>query len=272
MRYFISLLHICFAVALTAQISPNINRPAPYKFPALTKESVYIDSISAFQISIYAETPFPIGLEYHWQLRVLHTDSLRFTKTEKLKGVVILKTERTLLFRQNFPLGKENYSVFSYLLDRDFIIDQLVWSLDTENLPKATKEILPKPKPQVLAKLAPDGFDLGGLVFNETRTRSGREFYAIFSQYWKPPTQTEAYWITIREFPTQGRFTLISVSLNNRELFQRFLNPRRTEMENLVAFTIQSLQELLSQGAIEGLFSEQDLHGDQIETKEIEKF
>lgn len=126
-------------------------------------------------------------------------------------------------------------------------------------------------KPLVVS-MAPDGFDLGGLVFNETKTRFGREFFSLFSQNWRPPNQTEAYWITIREFPTAGRFTLISVSLNNRELFQRFLIPRRSEMEELTVYTVQLLQDLLSQGQIDGLFSDQDLNGNQIESKEIEQF
>jgi hypothetical protein len=109
-------------------------------------------------------------------------------------------------------------------------------------------------------------------VFNETRTRFGRDFFALFQQNWRPPTQTEAWWITIKEYPTQGRLTLISVSLNNRELFQRLLSPRREQMEDLVVFTVQTLQAILSQGAIEGLYSDEDLHGKVIESQEIEEF
>jgi hypothetical protein len=274
MRFLLVFFFLTFAYAASAQnTTDSLESQLPDKFPALTKESVYVDSLSAFRVRVYVETPFPIGVEYHWQLRILHTDSTGITRTEKAKGLVSLDQERKLLFERVFPLGKDNYSVFIYLLDRDFLIDQSVWSLENENLPKATKENLPVAKKPILAtKLAPDGFDLGGLVFNETRTRAGREFYSIFAQFWKPPTQTEAYWITIREYPTQGRFTRISVSLNNRELFQRFLNPRRADMENLAAITIQTLQEILSQGAIEGLFSDQDLNGNQVEQKEVEQF
>ncbi len=230
-----------------------------------------LDSLElAIQINIL--TQLPIGDEYHWQIRVVHTQDSGERRLEKLVGLANLKKSVTPIYQLRQPLNSHtNLLIYAYLLDRDFIIDQLVWDLSEQILPKALQAVLPPTKP-LRVSLAPDGFDLGGLVFNETRTRFGREFFSIFQQNWRPPSQTEAWWITIKEYPTPGRFTLISVSLNNRELFQRFLSPRRDQMEELVVYAIEVLQGLLSQGAIEGLFSEQDLHGNTIESKEIEEF
>jgi Curli assembly protein CsgE len=257
-------------------VGQEVIAPDALEFPELRSTNTYTDS--TIHLAISATTPFPIGDQYHWLIRVVTVPTDGQRSLEKLKGEVILSREvhpifdRTIAFNQN-----ANTIIYAYLIDRDFVVDELIWSLDEQNIPPAIKKELANTAPAAhgLPKktlLAPDGFDLGGLVFNQTRTRPGREFFAIFSQNWHPPTQTEAYWITIKEFPTPGRFTLISVSLNNRELLQRFLQPRRDLMENLVVETIQTLQSILSQGEIEGLFSEQDLHGKTIENTEVEKF
>jgi hypothetical protein len=235
------------------------------------KQQVSITNRVKIQVS--ASMNYPIGQEYHWAVRIAISGSQTEGNLIKKQGLIKLSNPSSLVFQDSFQLDPQaNVKVYAYLLDREFVVaqDDSELQQDTVTL-SANENQAPKPKP-FTTHLAPDGFDLGGLVFNETRTRTGREFFSIFQQNWKPPTQTEAYWITIKEYPTPGRFTLISVSLNNRELFQRFLQPRKEYLESLVVLTVQTLTELLSLGEIEGLFSEQDLHGAGVEVTETEEY
>jgi Curli assembly protein CsgE len=272
-RFITFCLFLCIASGTTfAQAVPQHQEARLNTSPTLSLSNHYIDSIQSFELTIQAKTEFPVGDELYWHARIIKTDSTGSATTEKLKGFCFLGSDSALIMRRIVPVSKENYVIYVYLLSRDFVIDQFVWQLDQQTIPEAQKVNIPKAAPLTKLQLAPDGFDLGGLVFNETRTRVGREFFALFAQNWRPPTQTEAYWITIREFPTPGRFTMISVSINNRELFQRFLIPRKAQMEDLVVYTVQLLQDQLSQGEIEGLFSDSDLKGSVIEDTNPEKF
>jgi hypothetical protein len=230
-------------------------------------------STNQVQIQVIASTTYPVGQEYHWAVRIAISGAQKDAGLIKKQGLIKLSSPSILVFQDSFLLNPEtNVKVYAYLLDREFVVAQDYIELQKDTSLLSANENQPTKPKQLTTHLAPDGFDLGGLVFNETRTRTGREFFSIFQQNWKPPTQTEAYWITIKEYPTPGRFTLISVSLNNRELFQRFLQPRKEYLESLVVMTVQTLTELLSLGEIEGLFSEQDLHGAGVEVTETEEY
>lgn len=113
--------------------------------------------------------------------------------------------------------------------------------------------------------LAKDDFEIGGLIFNETRTRFGAEFYKTLIENWTPPQKVGSYWVTIRELPSPGRFTIISVNLNNRELFQRNLIPRGNYIQSLAYQTANTLTNILKQGNYDGSLSNGDLFGSGVE-------
>ena len=118
------------------------------------------------------------------------------------------------------------------------------------------------PKTQFLAK---DDFEIDGLVSSNVRTNFGRQFLANFSERWEPPEKVSGWWISIKEILTPGRFTIISVSLNNRELFQRYLNPSPDYLKDLAEQTAIFLADLIKNGDPDGGFTADDLNGKLIE-------
>jgi Curli assembly protein CsgE len=113
--------------------------------------------------------------------------------------------------------------------------------------------------------LAKDEFEIDGIVTNEVRTNFGRQFWSNFQENWQPPEKIGGYWISIKEILTPGRYTIISVSLNNRELFQRYLNPNPEYLKDLATQTADFLVQILKNGDPDGGFTNEDLNGVGIE-------
>lgn len=208
---------------------------------------------------------------FRYQIRVTDATLRPGNVVEKTDGVFFISPrDTTELLTKNIHFDPEkDFNVFLYILEGEFVVEAAVWNFD-ENF-AARRRQPAKPKP-IQAYLAPDNFEIDALIFNETRTPFGKEFYRLFAQRWQPPDKISGYWITIREIQTPGRFTLIAVSLNNRELFQRLLNPRREFMESLASQTVEYLLSLLQNGNFDGGLSNEDLFGREIGDRDSEKF
>jgi hypothetical protein len=102
-------------------------------------------------------------------------------------------------------------------------------------------------------------------VLNETKTPWGREFHRKFMEYWQPPKGASGYWISIRESLTPGRYTLLSIRLNDRELFQRYLVPKLDVIADLADQTVSYITSLLQNGTYDGSLTNDDLFGKTIE-------
>lgn len=68
--------------------------------------------------------------------------------------------------------------------------------------------------------------ELDGLVMDETRSKIGRDFYDIFYQQWQAPPDSKNYTITISEKPTPTLGSLVTVRVNDQQVFQYRLQPR----------------------------------------------
>jgi curli production assembly/transport component CsgE len=51
----------------------------------------------------------------------------------------------------------------------------------------------------------PVDFELDGLIFDQTRTRIGRDFYEDFFTKWAQPDSVSNYSILLEEQPSRGR-------------------------------------------------------------------
>ena len=109
--------------------------------------------------------------------------------------------------------------------------------------------------------LAKDDFEIDGILTSDVRTNFGRQFYAFFQEKWQAPEKMGGYWISIREILTPGRYTLIAVSLNNRELFRQYLNPNQDYLKDLAGQTADLLTNILKSGDPDGGFTNEDLNG-----------
>lgn len=88
-----------------------------------------------------------------------------------------------------------------------------------------------------ITKRKNEEIEIEGLIVDATQTKVGHDFYDMFYSNWQPPANFSDFTITINEkpYPRQGSF--ISISVNDTEIFQRFLQPR-----------IEIIEEMAQQG------------------------
>jgi Curli assembly protein CsgE len=203
---------------------------------------------------------------YYYQIRVTDQTLRPANSIEKYKGVVLsLPQDTATIFTKTFPFSLEkDFNFYVYLLEEDFMVADTFWNMD--NAYSQKKEEILKPKaPQVYIS-KDNNLESEVYVINETRTPFGREFHRKFLENWKPPQGANGFWITIRETLTPGRFTILSVSLNNKELFQRYLIPKQKDIEDLAYATVDYLTLLLQNGTYDGSLTSDDLFGKLEET------
>ncbi len=93
-----------------------------------------------------------------------------------------------------------------------------------------------------------DALEIQGLIIDETRSKIGRDFYEIFFRKWIPPRETNGdFIITIKELPSFGRSSRVSLEVNNQPLGIRNLNPRLEYVEQQVNASIRQIRSYLSQ-------------------------
>lgn len=73
--------------------------------------------------------------------------------------------------------------------------------------------------------------EIDGLLFDETKTKSGRDFYDYFYSAWQAPANARNYSIYITEKPFRLTTTMIEIRLNETLVFQSFLQPRNDLLE-----------------------------------------
>jgi len=91
-----------------------------------------------------------------------------------------------------------------------------------------------------------DAIEIDGLIIDETRTKSARDFYELFYGKWTAPYGAKDFTINIKELPSRGRSARIVISVNDREIFQRFLQPRYDVIEMMVNQAIYHVGRYLS--------------------------
>ncbi len=67
-----------------------------------------------------------------------------------------------------------------------------------------------------------DGF----IIVDETRTKSGRDFYECFQNLWDTPTNIHDYTITIQELPYRLTTTQINVLVNDNIAYRAMIQSR----------------------------------------------
>ena len=75
--------------------------------------------------------------------------------------------------------------------------------------------------------------EIDGLLFDQTRSKNGREFYEFFFQFWEAPADARNYSIFITEKPFRLNTTMIEIMINENVVFQSFLQPRSDFIEQL---------------------------------------
>ncbi|MCH7410361.1 curli production assembly/transport protein CsgE [Belliella sp. DSM 111904] len=75
--------------------------------------------------------------------------------------------------------------------------------------------------------------ELDGLIIDETKTKSGKEFYDFFFREWEAPEGAKNYTIFIEEKPFRLNTTMVEILINETLIFQSLLQPRGDVIESL---------------------------------------
>jgi curli production assembly/transport component CsgE len=102
------------------------------------------------------------------------------------------------------------------------------------------------PPQQILSAIDPLDLEIGEMIFDETVTKVGRDFYDVFYNNWSNPTTISDFSITIKEMPMPGIGTQITVLIDDYELLKQFIRPNQEMIELLSEYTIGLAAEFLS--------------------------
>ncbi len=100
--------------------------------------------------------------------------------------------------------------------------------------PDDLKKLIEEIQAEKAQKVSKDAeLEIDGLLVDETKTKSGRDFYEYFYQDWEAPKTAKNYTIFITERPYRLTTTQVEVKINETLVFQSFLQPRGDIIEML---------------------------------------
>ncbi len=88
--------------------------------------------------------------------------------------------------------------------------------------------------------------EIDGLVFDETKTKRGRDFFDYFYSQWEAPENASNYSIYVIENPFRLTTTQIEIKINDITVFQSFLQPRADIIEQLADYAVSRTQLYLA--------------------------
>ena len=108
----------------------------------------------------------------------------------------------------------------------------------------------------------PLDLEIGEMLFDETITKVGRDFYDEFYSDWSNPTTIKDFSITIKEMPMPGIGTQITVLIDDFELLKQFIRPNQEMIEMLAEYSVgMASQYLLNYQEIQAQLQSADQSG-----------
>ncbi len=98
--------------------------------------------------------------------------------------------------------------------------------------------VIPSPPPKKERTQSLEDLEIDGLIIDETRTKTGHDFYDLFYRKWVSPKDAKDYLITIKELPSIGRASRVSITVNDQEVVRRAVTPR---IEMVESAAVQSI-------------------------------
>jgi len=127
-------------------------------------------------------------------------------------------------------------------------------------LPESFKKIVEQTVKQI-NKANDVEIEIDGLLIDDTKTKTGKDFYDLFYSNWDAPVVAKNFTITVSEKPFRLTSTMIVVSINENIVYQGILQPRQDVLEALNEEAI-----LITQNYLEN-YEEftKELNGDDLE-------
>jgi curli production assembly/transport component CsgE len=88
--------------------------------------------------------------------------------------------------------------------------------------------------------------EIGNLVLDQTLTKIGHDFYALFYGQWDPPPGLSEFTVIIREKPGRGTSTLVSIEINDNALVELPLSPNYEALEEAAAYSLTLATDYLA--------------------------
>lgn len=111
----------------------------------------------------------------------------------------------------------------------------------TESLKKLFEQVVKQPN-----KSNDYEIEIDGLLVDDTKTKTGKDFYDLFYGSWEAPSGAKNYTITVSEKPFRLTSTQIIVSINENPVYQAILQPRQDIIEALSSDAITTTQSYLA--------------------------
>lgn len=118
-------------------------------------------------------------------------------------------------------------------------------SIKTKPVPEALKKLFDQVINQSQKSTEPE-IEIDGLLVDDTKTKTGKDFYDLFYGSWEAPKGAKNFTITISEKPFRLSSTLIVVSINETPVYQSVLQPRQDIVEGLSQDAISTTQSYLA--------------------------
>lgn len=108
----------------------------------------------------------------------------------------------------------------------------------------------------------PLDLEIGEMIFDETVTKVGRDFYDEFFTQWNNPTQIKDFSISIKERPMPGIGTQIRVFIDEHQILSQFIRPNQEMIEMLAEYGVAlATQYLVNYQEIQAQLQSEDQSG-----------
>jgi curli production assembly/transport component CsgE len=88
--------------------------------------------------------------------------------------------------------------------------------------------------------------EIDGLILNQTKTRTGHDFYRQFASVWEPPSDATGLNIVIIENANPQWGSIIVIKVNDSVVFQSLVKPNQAAIRELAAKAADRVREFVS--------------------------
>lgn len=181
------------------------------------------------------------AIKYKLSIIEKNKDSLQPTSKEDVEGQIVLQPiEKKEICRSGVNIGEGKRTIILLLIydEDDKIIgqDRIVLNGGEEE----KKEIEPKQtnESQDLTKDGDDGVFFRGMVFEDVKTKIGRDFFKSYSQEYDNKKINGEQPVTVNEVLALGTNTKIEIEIGGEIIFQFFVNPRADFIDTMAEVAI----------------------------------
>lgn len=156
-----------------------------------------------------------------------------------------------ILWTFAFTCAAQSDILLRHIAQNDTLIQD---TTQLKKAPESLRKLIEEIKTMKEKTINGADLELDGMLFDETKTKSGRDFYDFFYSQWEAPLEARNYSIYITEKPYRLTTTQIEIKINEIVVFVSFLQPRADIVEEMaqqaVAQTLMYLdnyEELMRQ-------------------------